>query len=221
MKIAKYATILLALTLFATTAFSAKYRGFKEPEKGEWVIYVMHLDKDSSMEEKLIYLGKETLNRQTVFGVEAQIDMPEMGRMISQFWTNDQTDQGVKYIFQRGGQISCMSAEMPGMENEGQKPMSTKTPEEYSPEKPALRYDTYTTPTGKKVDVAIFKNERGEEVWVSSEVPFGIVKMMKNGKVEMYLKDFGRDAKPMIPVSEALTCKPMDLGQMFGGFGGH
>ena len=219
MKIEKSVLFALALAFFLSDAFAAKYTGFKEPEKGDWAVLSMNLDKGGKMEEKLIYLGETTMDGQKAYGVELQVEIPQAGEMISQFWTNKKTDEELKYVIKRGEQLMCMSASMPDMEEESQKPM-TKTPEEYSPEKPVLRFDTYTTPTGKKVDVAVFKTDDGE-VWVSSETPFGIVKMIKNGRTVLYLKDFGTGAKPRIPVSQAASCKAMDLGALFGGFGGN
>ena len=220
MKIVKILLLFITLLFVTSSALAAKYTGFKEPAKGEWAILVMNLEKGREMEEKMVYLGEAMMNGKTVYGVEARIHLPQQQRtMISQFWTDKKTNEEMKFVMKQGEQLMCMSASMPGMTDENSKPM-TKTPDEFSPDKPVLRYDTYTTPTGKKVHVAVFKSDEGE-VWVSSDTPFGIVRMVKNGKDLIYLKDFGSGEKPLIPVSDAVGCKAMDLGQMFGGFGGN
>ncbi|WP_456383455.1 hypothetical protein [Hydrogenimonas sp.] len=219
MKILKSAFLALALTLFVSHAFAAKYNGFKELKKGEWAILSMDLGNEGKMKEKLVYIGEATMDGTRAYGVEIEVNLPQAGTMISQFWTNLKTDEELKYVMKHGDKLMCMSASMPGMTEKDAKPM-TKTPEEFSPEKPILRFDTYTTPTGKKVHVAVFKTDDGE-MWVSSETPFGAVKMIKNGKTVLYLEDFGTRARPKIPLSEALSCKPVDIGEMFKGFGGN
>ncbi|OMH41423.1 hypothetical protein BLW93_00640 [Desulfurobacterium indicum] len=91
----------------------------------------------------------------------------------------------------------------------------TKTPEEFKPTKPKIRFGIYKTPTGKKVPVAIFKTKNGE-TWVSSNVPFGIVKQVENGKVTMFLEDFGAGKKTKIPLNEAKNCQPFNFQEVPG-----
>ncbi|WP_201352881.1 hypothetical protein [Hydrogenimonas urashimensis] len=220
-------TALVSL-LFATAATASNYTGFKELKKGEWAILVMKMGKGSKMKEKLIYLGEAKIDGKPAYGVEIIIDNPQMRGFggVSQIWMDKKSDEEIKMVMQQGPQLMCMSMNMAGMMQQQEKPM-TKTPEAYSPEKPALRFGTYTTPTGKKVHVAVYKSQKGDlpdanaegEIWVSSETPFGIVKMVSNGKTVMYLEDFGKGAKPRIPVSKAIQCQPMDFGQMMGGMG--
>jgi hypothetical protein len=70
-------------------------------------------------------------------------------------------------------------------------PPQTGTPSSYDPNLPDMSYGTYTTPTGKTVNVAKFKQQAGEG-WVSSQVPIGMVKAIDaSGKTTMYLYDFG------------------------------
>jgi hypothetical protein len=82
----------------------------------------------------------------------------------------------------------------------------------YPADKPDLKYGTYTTPTGKTLAVAIYTTAQGES-WVSSEVPFGIVKMISGGKTVMELQDYGTiGAKSLITDSEVENCQ--DLSAM-------
>ena len=69
-------------------------------------------------------------------------------------------------------------------------PPETETPSEYSPDL-ATSYGTYRVPgNGQTVDVAKFTSE-GVETWVSSEVPFGMVKVIDSGTETMSLVNFG------------------------------
>jgi len=104
---------------------------------------------------------------------------------IVQIWTNTATGQLVKYVMKAGGQVMCMG-------QSEYEPPETETPSEYAPDTPDISYGTYPVPgNGETVDVAIFESEPGSEVWVSSEVPFGMVKVVASGTATMSLYDFG------------------------------
>ena len=216
----KRIVILVSTFLFfvATVSAASVYTGFKEPKKGDWVVYNVNVKDGMQMEQKIVFVGEATMEGKKVHGIELVLNMTGEGPGVSQMWIEEKTEMPLKYVMQMGPQLMCMRMNFQQMMPADKMP-STQTPEEYSPDKPVVRYDTYTTPTGKRVRVAVFKNENGE-VWVSSSVPFGVVKVIDNGKTVLTLKDFGSGAKPTLPVSKAIECQPVDMGEMMGGFGG-
>ena len=207
--------------LILASGLHAGYMGFKTPDAGEWVVVVYHNPDGSDMEQKMIYLGETRMKGKTAEGIEMQMKLPQNnGINATQVWIGKKDRDTLKYVMSMNGQLMCVTDQSSGMVPEMQEsPPSTETPEAYDPAKhPVLKSETYTTPTGKKVHAAVYK-EGSREVWVSSEIPFGIVKVVDNGKTVAYLKDFGKGAKPAIPVEEAKACQPMDFGNMLKGFG--
>lgn len=84
--------------------------------------------------------------------------------------------------------------------------------ETYSSEKYENLYiekeTTYTTPTGKKVNVFVIRYGK-DELWFSNEVPFSIVKVVIDGELAMSLIDFGFDAERKISREEGENCIPI------------
>ena len=126
-----------------------------------------------------------------------------------QMWTSASTGQMVKYVVKTGGQVMCMDIGQAPYEPE------TETPGEYAPDL-AESYGTYTVPgNGETVDVAIFEIETGpgSEVWVSSEVPFGTVKVIASGTETMSLVNFGTSG-----AARDISKAEMDDCVQFGGY---
>jgi len=89
-------------------------------------------------------------------------------------------------------------------------PPETETPGQYDPSLPSISYGTYPVPgSGETVTVAIF-DVPGGEVWVSSQVPFGTVKVIASGTTAMYLYNFGTSgAHRDISKAEMENCMQM------------
>ncbi len=130
----------------------------------------------------------------------------------AQVWikkTGDSLWQGeqVKYIIEMGNNVYCLDA------STFTRYAGESGAEEYAPTKyeehPVVRKDTYTTLTGKKLDVFVVEDDNNE-YWFSSEAPFSIVKVVTEGKVTMSLDDFGFDAKRTISKEEGENCIPME-----------
>ena len=174
--------LLLAITLLpACDDTSSGYTGFIAPAEGQWAEYVISTNGEES-HQKMEYIGQDTVNGKTCTGFEMTISGQE--ETIMQIWTETATGQAVKYVVKMGDQVMCMNV------GQSPEPPETETPGEYDPNLPNISYGTYTTPTGKTVNVAKFAT--GSEVWVSSQVPFGMVKVIDDsGETTRYLYDFG------------------------------
>ncbi|BCD59885.1 MULTISPECIES: hypothetical protein [unclassified Nitratiruptor] len=200
----------LWLLFFGTLLlFAAPYTGFLKMKKGAWAKYEIVSD-GTSMQMTIKYLGTIKYKGKRVNIIENEATSPQ-GRFVTQYWSDKENDSSLQKMITKTPQgIICMEEEMIGMS--GEKPnYYTKTPKKYSPQKPNIKLSTYTLPSGKKISVAIFKDEKSE-VWVSSQVPFGIVLVKENGKTTMKLIDFGLSgANPAIPLDEAKSCSPMAL----------
>ncbi|WP_027720009.1 MULTISPECIES: hypothetical protein [unclassified Desulfurobacterium] len=200
--------------VFGTKAIASAYTGFKPLKKGDWSKYTIISEDGKKTTLTYIYGGKEKVNGKTINIVEFSGRYGKNMAGIIQLWL-DEKDQPVKTIMKTpDGQLICFAGGST-MGPQVQENPHTKTPEKFKPTRPKIHFGTYKTPTGKKVPVAIFKTETGE-TWVSSNVPFGIVKQVENGRVTMYLKDFGTGRKTKIPLDEAKSCQPFN----FPGFPG-
>jgi len=163
----------------------SEYTGFMLPSEGQWVEYVM-AGEGENLHQKMEYIGQDTVDGKTCIGFEMTMAMPQQGETIMQMWTDAATHQLVKYVMKTGGQVICMDIGQSPYE-----PPETETPSQYNPSLPDISYGTYTIPgTGGTVTVAIF-DVPGGEVWVSSQVPFGTVKVIASGTTAMSLYNFG------------------------------
>ena len=190
--------LISALTLLA-------YTGFMQPKPGAWAKYELDADgKKMVMITK--YLGTTTYKGKKVNIVETET-IVDGQKMVMQEWSAVDNDSLIqKRIMLTPMGIMCMEEELYGTSPGEEAPGSLHTPEKYSPKRPNIKLGTYTLPNGKKIKVAIFKDEDAE-VWVSSEVPFGTVQVIHDGKPVVKLVDFGLSgAKAAIPLDEAKSC---------------
>jgi hypothetical protein len=180
------------------------YTGFMQAVEGQWVEYVISSDGEE-YHQKMEHIGQDTVNGKTCIGFEMTMAMPQQGETIVQMWTDAATHQLVKYVMKTGDQVICMDVSQSPYE-----PPETKTPSQYDPSLPDISYGTYTIPgTGGTVTVAIFDVQEGE-VWVSSQVPFGTVKVVASGTTTMYLYNFGTSgAQRDISKAEMENCMQM------------
>lgn len=176
--------LLLAITLLAACddGTSSGYTGFMAPAAGQWTEYVYTNGEESHL--KMEFIGQDTVDGKTCTGFEMTMSGEE--EIIMQIWTETATGQAVKYVVKTGDEVMCMDVSHSPYE-----PPETETPGTYEPNLPDITYGTYTTPTEKTVNVAKFAIGGGE-TWVSSQVPFGMVKVVDaSEETTMYLYDFG------------------------------
>ncbi|MBW2972036.1 hypothetical protein KY359_03290 [Candidatus Woesearchaeota archaeon] len=179
------------------TAKPTKYEGFMDWKAGMWAETVTKSGGQTvKTRMELIENSPGLAKFQMVTDVEGQ-------ETIAQMWIDRKTDTVTKYIMKNGDQVLCMDA--------SQFP-STSQPSEgdsYPADKPGITHGKYTTPTGKEVTVAKFA-ATGGEAWVSSEVPFGMVKLMQGEKTLMSLYDFGTiGARSRIDKEDVESCQDM------------
>ena len=182
----------------------SEYTGFILPTEGQWVDYVM-AGEGEDFHQKMEHIGQDTVDGKTCIGFEMTMAMPQQGETIVQMWTDAATHRLVKYVMKTGGQVICMDIAQSPYE-----PPETETPSQYNPSLPDISYGTYTIPgTGGTVTVAIF-DVPGGEVWVSSQVPFGTVKVIASGTTTMSLYNFGTSgAQRDISKAEMENCMEM------------
>ncbi|NWF77054.1 MAG: hypothetical protein HXY36_00380 [Chloroflexi bacterium] len=202
----KRTTGIVVVLLLATALLPAchgtpsGYTGFMAPAEGQWAEYVLS-NNGEEYHQRMECIGQDTVDGKTCTGFE--ITMSEQEEMIMQIWSDTATGEVVKYVVKMGDQVMCMNV------GQSPEPPETETPSEYDPNLPDISYGTYTTPTVKTVNVAKFTTQ--SEVWVSSQVPFGMVKVIDdNGETTMYLYDFGlTGAHRDISKTEMENCIPM------------
>ena len=178
------------------------YTGFMSAAEGQWVDYIIASAGENH--QRMEHIGQDTVDGKTCVGFEMTMTVPQQGETIMQMWTDAATQQLVKYVMKMEGQVICVDVSQSPYE-----PPETETPGEYDPNVPNVSYGTYTTPTGKTVNVAKFAVGEGES-WVSSQVPFGMVKVVDSGVEVMYLYDFGTSgAERDISKAEMESCMQM------------
>lgn len=180
------------------------YTGFMAPAEGQWAEYVISTNGQESR-QKMEHIGRDTVSGRSCIGFEMTMSGLDEEDTVIQIWTDASTHQAVKYVMKMGDQVLCMNI-APG----AYEPPETETPSKYNPNLPNISYGTYTTPTGKTVNVAKF-GINGGQTWVSSQVPFGMVKVIDaGGKTSMYLYDFGTSgARRDISRAEMENCLQM------------
>lgn len=184
---ALFAFIMISVLLLAgcatdTTTSKKKvsepdYTGFMELKAGQWTEMVSKGVSGKVTTRTEVLEHSPSLSKIQVTTGEGA------GTVIAQIWIDMQSGEASKYVVKAGGKVSCHDA--------------SGVPDDYVPSDgkqfdPDVRftYDIYNTPTGKDVAVAKFSSASGE-TWVSSEVPFGIVKVMMEGETVSSLYDFG------------------------------
>lgn len=185
------------------------YEGYMDLEKGMWAEWENTIGGQQST-NKYVYAGKETIDGKEVVGYEYGYEM-EGQEVTVQTWASASTNKPVKSVIKTQDQVLCYS--IPDIDLP-----STETPSDYKPqeiaERPEWSHGTFTTDSGKTVNVIKFyETQEGKnyEVWVSSEVPFGLVKTVQDGKTVMELKDFGTNAELSISLDDVESCKEMTI----------
>ncbi len=173
------------------------FKGFMTWEKGIWVEWKSNEGLNTNM--AIVDISEGIIKFQTETTIEGQ-------EAISQIWYNETTMTVTKFVSKTQGTVVCFDT-ISDTQTE-----TLKEDEAYIGLTPEMGYGTYTTTTGKTVDVAKFKTPEGE-YWVSEEVPFGIVKVTDGTNDLMYLNDFGiSDAENKITSEDLANCQ--DLSSM-------
>jgi hypothetical protein len=168
------------------------YHGFLEPPIGAW----SELKNDDKSIQRSVYIGENTVNGVPVYGVEVDLIDSQNEQVLLQIWRDKEKDMIVEVVSKLEGKdkvlcidINLLRKLLPDFDS--LMPF-IKTPEAYSLNN-KYSYDVFTTSTGKTIKIAkIIDKESNKEIWISSEIPFGIVKVIdiENGQVETLLQDF-------------------------------
>jgi len=182
------------------------YGGFKQLKKGDWAEWISRQD-GKEIRTKMIYAGDATIDGIAAHGVETHTIINGQ-ESVSQVWFSD-SNKLVKYVMKSGDTVICI-ASAPG---DIAQATYYKTPDVYKPESVQNKIagtGKFTTESGKQVSVFKIKQD-STEVWISSEVPFGIVKTIYNGQVIRELADFGSNAELTISLTEVENCQQLEL----------
>lgn len=180
---------------------SGVYTGFMKMKGGEWAEYTT---ESGIMRNE--FIGTDTYNGRkcTVLEIESVISGE---KTISQIWIDSEKGDTVLYVQKIQNIVYKLDLQSLPKDITITITKGDDMPDNY-PVSKQIRTDTYKTPTGKEVKVAVFKSAYGED-WVSSEVPFGIVTfVVQSGVASIELYDFGTSgAKRDISKDEAENAK--------------
>ena len=152
------------------------YGGFLSMNPGSWSDYV----DDEGNRTRYEYIGIDTYNGSECFVMEFSMNI-DGEEMVSQIWVDKASGASKLYVIKQAGMVMKM--------NIGQTPDIPGGEPEDNTTGVEIGFKDYTTPTGKNVSANVYK-EGNDEYWISSEVPFGQVKYVENGKTIMQLYDF-------------------------------
>lgn len=195
---------------------SSIYTGFLKPQKGAWSELIVIDEKGDKSLQRSIYLGESTIEGVRAYGVETDPNVFDSKGSVLQVWYEYSTDEIIK-IASRAKREEVICINVPLMKTlfptlEGYLP-TIVTPGKYSSIN-EYTYGTFTTETNKTVQVAKFIDEYETEIWLSSEVPFGVIKgvFMPTNQTVVYLRDFGLfGATPIISEAQIANCVPQRL----------
>jgi len=183
--------------------------GFAAMKAGSWE----ELRSPDGDIDRYEYIGIDTYNGTECYILE--FDSVTQGqRSTNQIWINNPTGQALLMVMKdENGKVTKMDIPPnydPPTSTGGEVPVTATN----------LGKKKYTTPTGKTVDAVAYKitTPYGEvESWTSSQVPFGEVKSIINGKAMSELYDFGSSgAARDISKQEAENAKPFGIGDIDG-----
>jgi len=192
---------------------SGIYTGFHRPQQGGWSELIIVDEEGRQSLQRSIYLGQANIEGVLAYGVETDSNVLDNSGSILQVWYDENSDEIIKMVSKnkQGEDVICVSQSlmeliMPGFE--------AYLPSVFTPDKYHsmidYTYGTFTTETGKTVQVAKFIDEYQTEIWVSSEVPFGVVRgvFLPTNLTVVNLRDFNLSGRtPVISLSETMNCK--------------
>jgi len=193
------------------------YTGFLKPKQGAWSEIVFIDQEGKKSLQRSVYLGEKVIGEVLAYGIEIDSNVSNNTNSILQIWLDKKLDKAVKIVSKSKikNEVVCvdesfMKLLVPSFE--AFLPAAF-TPVRYSSIN-QYTYGTFTTETEKTIQVAKFVDENNMEIWLSSEVPFGIIKAVntENNKVVAYLRDFDlAGAKPKISETEMINCTKKGL----------
>jgi hypothetical protein len=192
---------------------SSIYTGFHRPQQGGWSELVIIDEEGKQNLQRSVYLGQANIEGVLAYGVETDANVLNNKGSILQVWYDENSDEIIKMV-SKGKQeedVICVSKSLMEliMPNFEAYLPSVFTPDKYH-SMIDYTYGTFTTETGKTIQVAKFIDEYQTEIWVSSEVPFGVVKgvFLPDNLTVVNLRDFSLSgAAPVISLSEMTNCK--------------
>ncbi len=192
---------------------SGEYAWLASMQPGSWAT---HTNNDAPGATETYKWLKDTWEGTPCFVMEMEMYMPGEGTTVTQVWLKESTGEPVLFLVEISGEVVTMDlTQAPDVTED----MS----DELEPEAQKVRDDTYTTPTGKTVNVAVYTMDTPsgvEESWTSDEVPFWNVKEILNGEIQSQLYDFSfSGAERSITKQEALDAEPMGFPDIPGGGG--
>ncbi|MFA5392593.1 MAG: hypothetical protein WC306_02880 [Candidatus Paceibacterota bacterium] len=193
------------------------YTGFLNPKQGAWsdIVFIDQGGKENL--QRTIFLGEKVIDGVVTYGIEIDSNVSDNTKDILQIWLDKKLDKIVKIVSKLKGknEVVCvdeslMKLLLPSFE--------TFLPAAFTPRKYGstnqYAYGTFITETQKTIQIAKFIDENKTEIWISSQVPFGIIKVIdtKSNKIIAYLRDFGLSgAKPKISETEMINCTKKGL----------
>jgi hypothetical protein len=178
-------------------AKTSKYAGFMEWKAGMWSETVSKQGSQTVTMRTELIENSPTLAK---FQMSTETGGQES---VMQVWMNPSTQKASKYVMKTGDQVLCMN-----IKDVQGSTVPTKG-DSYNADMPGWAPGTYTTPSGKTLVVAKFSQAAGE-YWVSSQVPFGMVKVVQGGKTVLSLNDYGTiGAQSKISDEEIAGCTDM------------
>ena len=157
------------------------YLGLTSIKAGSWATYTGSEGEQYTLE----YHGTDTYDGKSCFVIELEIGSGA-GAVITQLWAEKATGESVLYVMKQGALLIKLDvSQVP--EEAG---YVVESEEDDSSDAVKVRVESYTTPTNKTVEATVYL-ENGDESWISTEVPFGLVKSTYNGEVDSELYDFG------------------------------
>jgi len=178
---------------------------FSSLKAGAWAEYIV-----SEGDRQIIkFIGEDTWDGRASFIMETETTYSG-DSTVTQTWIDKATGEAVLLLIKTGGAVMKMDttasqdSDVPGEDDPWEGPSAKE-----------LGTGTYTTPTGKTVNVTKYTLTTTwgtDEYWVSSEVPFGEVKDISDGEVYMELYDFGfSGAQRSISREEAENAEPFGI----------
>ena len=164
-----------------------EYLGFPEMKGGEWAEHISS-ELGGAGRIRFEYIGTDTIDGRECLVTEFEVE--SLGqKTINQVWIDKEKQEIALYVVKVAGMVLKMDISgLPASSTDVAEGASGETPHGYEPGT-QTSVETYMTPTGKMVKAAVFKAGSNEE-WVSSDVPFGVVKMVHDGNPVMELYDF-------------------------------
>jgi len=200
---------------------SIVYTGFLKPQKGAWSELVIIDGEGNKSLQRSIYLGEKTIEGVRAYGVETDPNVLDNAGSVLQVWYEYSTDEIIKIAnkVKKEKEVTCINA--PLLETLFPT-LKTYLPTIVTPDKYSsinkYTYGAFTTETNKTIQVAKFIDTYETEIWLSSEVPFGVIKgvFVPTNKTIVYLRDFGLSgASPIISETQIINCATQKLFDSF------